>query len=402
MPLRSRFVLLASFVGALVVSAFLLTGQPTGTKLQQFRERSADFEKRGLAEPFAGIRTSSGVQSGLFAVKSTGVSTDGVRRAAQAYLMLLDDAQRKRTLFPVDDDEWRKWMNQHFYIRAGVAFHEMSPAQRDAAFGLLRASLSARGLQLSRDIMKLNHTLGELNNNNFEDYGEWLYHITIMGKPSATEPWGWQIDGHHLIINYFVLGDQVVMTPAFYGSEPVIATSGKYKGTKILQQEQLLGLEFMNGLDEAQRAKALFATEKVKNDNLTEAFHDNVVMDYKGVRGSDLTAKQKFRLLELVSQYVGNMDDGHAKIKMKEVEQHLDETYFGWIGKTDKDSVFYYRIHSPVVLIEFDHQLPAGMRSIVPNPKEPQHDHIHVVVRTPNGNDYGKDLLRQHYAMQQH
>jgi hypothetical protein len=23
--------------------------------------------------------------------------------------------------------------------------------------------------------------------------------------------------------------------------------------------------------------------------------------------------------------------------------------------------------------------------------------HIHSVVRTPNGNDYGKDLLRQHY-----
>ncbi len=24
-------------------------------------------------------------------------------------------------------------------------------------------------------------------------------------------------------------------------------------------------------------------------------------------------------------------------------------------------------------------------------------DHIHTVVRTPNGDDYGKDLLRQHY-----
>jgi hypothetical protein len=28
----------------------------------------------------------------------------------------------------------------------------------------------------------------------------------------------------------------------------------------------------------------------------------------------------------------------------------------------------------------------------------PSRDHIHTVVRTPNGNDYGKDLLRQHYA----
>ena len=65
--------------------------------------------------------------------------------------------------------------------------------------------------------MRLNHTLGELNDNNFEEYGEWLYWITVMGKPSATEPWGWQLDGHHLIINYFVLGDQVVMTPDLHG-----------------------------------------------------------------------------------------------------------------------------------------------------------------------------------------
>ena len=129
--------------------------------------------------------------------------------------------QRDRTLFAVDDPEWRKWMNQHFYVRQGVSFLEMNAAQRDAAFGLLRASLSARGLKLTRDIMRLNETLGELNDNDFDEYGEWLYYITVMGKPSATEPWGWQLDGHHAIINYFVLGDQVVMTPFFAGSEPV-------------------------------------------------------------------------------------------------------------------------------------------------------------------------------------
>ena len=87
------------------------------------------------------------------------------------------------------------------------------------------------------------------------------------------------------------------------------------------------------------------------------------------------------------------MDDGHAKVKMSNVEKHLDHTYFAWIGGTKSDSVFYYRIHSPVVLIEFDHQ-----RRVAPfRSREPSRDHIHAVVRTPNGNDYGKDLLRQHY-----
>ena len=158
-----------------------------------------------------------------------------MRQAAESFLAALSPEQRRKTMFDVKDDEWRKWMNQSFYVRQGVSFDEMSPAQREAAFGLLRASLSARGLTLTRNIMRLNHTLGELNDNNFDEYGEWLYHITVMGTPSATEPWGWQFDGHHAIINYFVLGDQVVMTPYFAGSEPVIAKAGKFKGTSILE-----------------------------------------------------------------------------------------------------------------------------------------------------------------------
>jgi len=74
-------------------------------------------------------------------------------------------------------------MNQHFYIRQGMGFKEMIEGRRAAAVDLLRASLSAKGLKLSRDIMRLNETLGELTNN-FEEYGEWLYWITVMGTPS--------------------------------------------------------------------------------------------------------------------------------------------------------------------------------------------------------------------------
>ena len=85
---------------------------------------------------------------------------------------------------------------------------------------------------------------------------EELYYFTLMGIPSPDQPWGWQIDGHHLIINYFVLGDQVVMTPTFVGSEPVTATSGKYKGTSILQEEPKAGLAMLRALDEGQRKKA--------------------------------------------------------------------------------------------------------------------------------------------------
>jgi hypothetical protein len=388
-------------LGAATVSAQPTPAPKDETRFQRFVRMSREAEQRGLAEPFRGITAQGEVERGLFALRSTGVTTEPVRRAAAAFLAALTPAQRAKSVFPVDDAEWRKWMNQHFYIRQGVSFAELTEAQREVAFGLLRASLSAKGLQLSRDIMKLNHTLGELNRGDFEQYGEWLYHLTVMGEPSATKPWGWQIDGHHLIVNYFVLGDQVVMSPVFVGSEPVVAREGKYRGVAILQEEQRRGREFLRSLDPAQRARAVLATAKTGNNNLTEAFKDNVVLAYAGLPGSALTPAQRRDLLALIALYVENMDDGHARVKLAEVEAHLDRTWFAWIGGSEPEGVYYYRIHSPVILIEFDHQRPAGLRHLH-EPGRPNRDHIHVVVRTPNGNDYGKDLLRQHLRAEPH
>ena len=358
-------------------------------------------ETPGLSQPFKGITANGTVETGLFSVRSTGVSTAPVRTAANTFLAALTPAQRTKTMFGVDDVEWRKWMNQSFYVRQGVSFLEMSEAQREAAFGLLRASLSAKGLKLTRDIMHLNETLGELAGNNFDEYGEWQYHITLMGQPSDTEPWGWQLDGHHAIINYFVLRDQVVMSPFFAGSEPVVATSGKYAGASILQDEQERGLAFVNGLTEGQRKRAILTFSKTGNNNLTESWTDNVVLDYAGVSARDLSAAQRQQLVELAALYITNMDGGHARVKLEEVVAQLDRTWFAWIGNTTPGSVFYYRIHSPVVLIEFDHQRPVALRHLL-NPDVPSAAHIHTVVRTPNGNDYGKDLLRQHYLQHPH
>ena len=389
----------------LVTGSLLYRGvsqAPAGSPRERFRTMSEQAEKKGLAEPFRGVTSDGTVVPGLFGIRSTGVSTAPVRKAADAFLGALTQEQRDKTAFDVDDPEWRKWMNQHFYLRQGVSFKEMTEPQRESAVGLLRASLSAKGVKLTRDIMRLNHTLGELNNNNFEEYGEYLYWITVMGKPSATEPWGWQLEGHHLIVNYFVLGDQVVMTPMFVGSEPVIAHAGKYKGTVILQDEQKLGLAMIGSLTDAQRGKAILNPSKTGNNNLSEAWKDNLVLDYAGVPASELNADQKQGLMRIVEAYVSNMNEGHAKVRMDEVRQHLDKTWFAWIGGTAPESVFYYRVHSPVILIEFDHQVPVGLRNATPNPRTPNREHVHAVVRTPNGNDYGKDLLRQHYEKHPH
>ena len=75
------------------------------TQFQRFQRMSREAEQRGLAEPFRGITADGKVEPGLFAIKSSGVSTASVRAAVAALLKALSDEQRKKTMFPVDDPE---------------------------------------------------------------------------------------------------------------------------------------------------------------------------------------------------------------------------------------------------------------------------------------------------------
>jgi hypothetical protein len=57
-------------------------------------------EKPGLAEPFTGITSDGRVESGLFPIRSTGVSTTAVRTAAKTFVAGLTPEQRKKTVYP--------------------------------------------------------------------------------------------------------------------------------------------------------------------------------------------------------------------------------------------------------------------------------------------------------------
>jgi len=291
------------YVGMTVAAALLVTAAGAAT-LDLFRapQGQRDVSPGAWAEPYKGVTADGKVVPGLFALAQTGITTAPVQKAASAFLASLDAAQRSKTLFPVTDDEWRRWDNRHFPTRQGMGFYEMSEAQRNLVIELMRASLSAKGLKQTRDAMNLNGTLAELTGN-YGEYGESFYWITIMGEPSATQPWGWQLDGHHVIINYFVLGDQVVMTPVFMGSEPTRADSGRFKGTAVLQAEQDKGLAFMRALTPAQQAGARIRNDKTGSDLLADAYKDNLVLDYAGIRATGLTAAQQAHLLDVIAEY---------------------------------------------------------------------------------------------------
>jgi Protein of unknown function (DUF3500) len=352
--------------------------------------------ERSIKEPFVGVRTSAGRVEGLFELDRPGAATDEIATRARRFLDALDEDRREAALFDLESDAWRRWSNIHRNLmRHGAALKDCSPAVRDRALDLVASALSEEGFRSARDVMRLNDTLREITGRP-DEFGEWFYWLSIFGEPSATEPWGFQFDGHHVNLNCFLAGEQLVLTPFFLGSEPVIAETGSHQGVSVLQGEESDAVALMACLTSEERQAAILGSE-LPREMFAGAFRDNFVLDYEGVAYDQLGDTAKDRLIALISRYVGRIRPLHAEAKMREVLQHLDATYFAWIGGTGADDVFYYRVHSPVILIEFDHQ-----SGVVFDNDYPTRRHIHTVVRTPNGNDYGKDLLREHYARHPH
>ena len=373
---------------------------PSALRLEALPEdlqRMLECGKRELSQDFKGITTDGRLMPGLFPLGRTGISTERVASAAAAYLRSLTPDQRRLGSFEVKSAAWRQWCNVHPYLmRHGLCLKALESSQREAALALVRESMSASGFETARNVMKLNDHVRELTGR-VEEYDEWYYWMSIMGQPSASEPWGWQIDGHHLIINCFVLGDQLVLTPNFMGSEPVSGETGSYAGIGVLQAEESKGLAMMRALEPRQRDRATIASV-LPSELFAAAFRDNLELGYQGISWNELSDHQQRLLEDLIGTYVGRMRSGHAEVKLAEVKRHLSDTWFAWIGGWDDEvSPFYYRVHGPVVLIEFDHQAPVALEG----PARTR-NHIHTLVRTPNGNDYGTDLLRQHYERYDH
>ena len=214
-----------------------VSGRARAAELPPGLQKYLQTAEAALAQPFKGVTADGRVVPGLFSIGRTGVSTRPLVDAALALLDALGPKQRAQARFGADSDAWRQWSNIHpFLLRHGLPLDEMTETQRDLALALLRESLSRDGFRTARDVMRLNELVRVITGSH-DEYGEWLYWMSMMGTPSTVEPWGWQLDGHHLIVNCFVLGDQVVMTPMFMGSEPV-ADSRQYAGTRVFEAEE--------------------------------------------------------------------------------------------------------------------------------------------------------------------
>ena len=156
-------------------------------------------------------------------------SVETMAGAAQAFLGSLAAPLRTRIQFSLEHEERSDWSNlpHALHVREGVSFGELNEEQMDLGWALIRLSLSAAGLQRSREIVQLEQLLWEDGDMNAFPGN---YFFTFFDEPLVDSPWGWQLDGHHLALNFSVVGSEVTMAPSLWGTSPKVWPTGEHEG----------------------------------------------------------------------------------------------------------------------------------------------------------------------------
>jgi hypothetical protein len=304
--------------------------------------------------------------------------------AANAFLSTLDEAQRGKVLFAFDDEKQRgRWSNlpTSMVKRGGLAVGELNAAQRSAALALVSSALSGRGFEKVQQIVEADEVLKKGENNN-PMFGRNLYYVSILGKPSETDPWMLQFGGHHLALNVTIAGENGILTPSLIGAQPALYTVDG-KTVRPLGGESDEALALLNALDEGQRGQAVLRYRVA--DLVLGPGQDGKTIQPEGLKASGMTESQRALLLDVISEWTSIVHDSAAAARMEEIKAGLAETWFAWSGPTTatpgRNATAYYRIQGPKLVIEYAPQPLGGDPSL----------HIHTMYRDPT-NDYGRRL----------
>ncbi|WP_432534434.1 DUF3500 domain-containing protein [Kineococcus arenarius] len=354
-------------------------------------------------EPFVGVTSDGVVRDDVHrlppAPEPDGTDLDApLREAAQHLLDSLDEGQRERVGHPLDAPEWRAWSNPEFLIhRVGLRLEDLADEQADAALGLVRASLSPEGCDRVLAAMSLNGYLGELVGLP-RIMNEHSYSISLFGTPAPGEPWGWQLFGHHVAVNFVTVGGRHVVAPVFLGAEPALSDAH----APLFAAREEVAVRLASSLTPAQRERAV-VYRSVLDPTMPEgrlhpaderhvagAFRDNRVVPPEGLPAGELTDEQWSWLRDVVADFLLLLVEPQRRALLREVEAHRGETFLAWYGATDGSEPFYLRIQSPVVLAELDHHAGVWLTNELP-----ARFHVHTTLRLPNGNDYARAWISQ-------
>ena len=332
---------------------------------------------------------------------------DEIKMAANAFIQTLNPLQKRSALLSFNDTARIQWNNLPVGLRAraGISIGNMTEEQRKLLHRILSASLSSQGYLKATSIMHLDNLLNMFVDTAFSrqmiddklrqiltdlKWSHQNYYLAFFGSPAESN-WGYKIEGHHLSINYTFTGDRLSVTPWFIGTDPAEMQITQYAGWRVLGQEEDLGIKLINMFTPAQQKKATMNME-VPGDMITSAESGKRLIDYWGIKASELDKKQQGVLLYIIREYVYNMEYEKATAEYdKIIKAGVDSIYFGWIGPYDEYKAHYFVLNGPTFLIEFDN---AGGPRRAGN-------HIHTIWRE-KGNEFGEDILKKHYESEKH
>jgi len=231
----------------------------------------------------------------------TAAAAQRMRDAASLLMAVVPKATLLKILRPFDDRDRTDW---HYTPRTrnGAALKELNGAGREAVHALLKQALSAQGYAKVVNIIELEIVLREIETFGLMRDPE-RYHLTIYGAPHAKDPWGWRFEGHHLSLNFTLIGERVVVdAPSFFGANPARVAKGPRQGLRALGAEEDAARTLLAALDDAQRADAVFEA-RTYGDIVTGNAEKVDPLKPVGIAAARLHQIQREHLLALVEVY---------------------------------------------------------------------------------------------------
>jgi len=316
-------------------------------------------------------------------------AVEDITAAVLAWLDGLDEPQRARATFSFADDERYVWAYTPG-TRKGLALGDMRPDQRAGANAILASALSARTAGEVGAIMALETVLGALERS--DGRAGWirrdpdLYWFAVFGTPGSTSPWSWRVGGHHIAVQFTLLGDRVIgATPSFLGANPAVVPSGPTAGTRTLIGEEALARTLLSELTAAERRRAVIDGVAPADIRTGTGRHADLRSVPIGVRHADLGPPRQASLERLIGHYLGRARAEIATAMWERIlAAGIGDATFAWAGSDAPGRGHYYAVRGPTFVIEYDNTQNGA-------------NHIHAVWRDL-ADDWGADLLADHLA----
>ena len=286
--------------------------------------------------------------------------------AADTFLTGLPPELKAKATQPFDSPNRVQWFftpqqQDKKPLRKGVRLDELSADQKAAALALLRTGLSGKGYDQASTIMSLENILAEVEKNGANAREPGWYFVSVFGTPSATGPWGWRVEGHHLSVNLTLDGGRVVAaSPVVFGSNPAEVRSGPRKGLRPLPEVEDLAKTLIASLTPEQQAKAKQPKPLPEIKENTPAAN---LGDPVGLAAADMTEEQRADVWKLLAAYANRLPGEVAAAELKRVQEaDIKAVRFAYhVGEDKPGKPTTYRLHGPAAVVEFLNAQADGM-----------------------------------------